>query len=245
MRELLRKLNLSEGEITIYEALLDLGSVPLNRLHEHVRIERRNIYDILNKLIERGFVTYITENKRRHFRTTHPKRILGYLEEQQEEIEQTKKEIEKELQALVKKFHTKREGMDAEIYRGADGIKSVWEDMLNHRAIHWIGSGRYVPKAFPHFFARWNMRRVQKKIKMYNLMRKELRREVPKPHALEYVRYLPEAFSGNPTVICIYGNKMVNFSFGKELFAFVIESKELAENYRAYHTYLWENVGKD
>ena len=56
------------------------------------------------------------------------------------------------------------------------------------------------------------------------------------------VKYLPEEMSGNPTVIFIYGNKVANVLWGDEYFAFVIESKELAENYRKYHKYLWDNV---
>ncbi len=58
------------------------------------------------------------------------------------------------------------------------------------------------------------------------------------------VLILPKEFSGNPTVICIFGNKVVNFILDKELFAFVIECKELADNYRRYHKYLWNNVAK-
>lgn len=240
----LRKIGLSEGEIKVYSVLLDLGSSPLNKIHESVGIERRNIYDILNKLIERGLVAYIAENKKRYFHVTPPKRILGYLEERQEEIEQIKKRIEPELQKLTQKFEAKKTAIHAEVYRGSEGVKTVWEDMLDQKAIYWIGSGRYVPKSFPHFFSRWNARRIEKKITMYNLIRSELRPEITTPFKYEKIHYLPREFSGNPTVICVWGNKVGNFLFGKELFVFVIESKELAENCRAYHKYLWENVAK-
>ena len=58
--ELLRKIGLSEGEVKIYTALLDLGLSPINKIHERTGIERRNIYDILNKLIERGLEVLAT-----------------------------------------------------------------------------------------------------------------------------------------------------------------------------------------
>ena len=63
MNTALKKVGLSNGEIEIYEILLDSGLLPVGKVHEKSRIERRNIYDILNKLIERGLVTYIIENK--------------------------------------------------------------------------------------------------------------------------------------------------------------------------------------
>jgi len=240
----LRNLGLSEGEIRIYGALLDLGSASLNRIHESVGIERRNIYDILNKLIGRGLVTYVKENRRRVFQAAHPNRLLGYIEEHRDEIEHIRKDVEREIPALIRRFAVHRPEIGGEIFRGSEGIKAVWEDMLHADAIYWVGSGRYVPKAFPHFFASWDRRRIERKIWMHNLIRAELRQKTRAKYALEKRRFLPREFSGNPAVICVYGIRVVNFLYGKDLFAFVIESKELAENYRQYHKYLWENVAK-
>ena len=134
----------------------------------------------------------------------------------------------------------------AEIFRGKEGIKTVWDDMLatGAKETRWIGSGRYVPKAMPAYFKHWNERRVRQKTKWINLLRDDMRGEVIAPYTLEVLKFLPPEFSGNPIVICTYGNKVVNFQFGDPLFAFVIGSKELAENYRRYHSYLWKNVAK-
>src|SRR3989344_6231757 len=173
----LRKIGLSEGEIKVYMALLNLGASPVNKIHEKTGIERRNIYDILNKLIERGLISYVTENKRKSYSISHPSKILGYIEEQKHELEQTKQEVTKDIPSLIEKFNFKRPDVSAEVYRGYGGVKAIWEDMLNYKEVRWIGSGRYVPKKFPHFFENWNMRRIKKKVKWFNLMREELRKE--------------------------------------------------------------------
>jgi len=241
---ILRKIGLSDGEIRVYSALLDLGSSPVNRVHESTGIERRNIYDILNKLIERGLVTYITENKKRFFQVSHPSKITGYIEEKKHDLDRTKKEIEKVMPDITRKFFRTRPAISAEVYRGQEGIKAIWEDMLNYRETYWIGAGRYIPKTMPVFFAHWNRRRIKLKVKWLNIMRFEMRREVKRPYPLECIKFLPEEFSGHPTVIGIYGNKTANFILGEEFFAFVIESKEIADNYRRYHKYLWDNVAK-
>ena len=81
---------------------------------------------------------------------------------------------------------------------------------ISMKSVFWIGSGRYVPKKFPHWFQRWNNRRIKLKVKWRNLLRYELKQEV-KAMPYEFVKFLPEEFSGNPTVIGIYGNKVVNF----------------------------------
>jgi len=241
--ESLRKIGLSEGEIKIYTTLLEHGLSPINQIHEKIGIERRNIYDILNKLIEKGLVTYVMENKKRFFQVSNPNKIISYVEEKKHALDSIKEEVKKEIPNLMQKFNFKRLEISAEIYRGNEGVKAIWEDMLNYKEVRLIGSGRYVPKMLPHFFVNWNKRRIESGVRWFNLMRHEMRKEV-KQMTLEEIKFLPKEFSGNPTVICVYGNKTVNFLFGKEFFAFVIESKDLADNYRIYHKYLWNNVAE-
>jgi len=242
--EILRKIGLSEGEIRIYRSLLDLGSSPLNKIHEKTGIERRNIYDIINKLIEKGLVTYTEENKKRKFSISHPNKLLGYIEEKKKELDNTKNEISSSLPEIIEKFNTKKEDINSQIFRGAEGIKAVWDDMLNYKNIYWIGSGMYVPDKFPAFWESWNKRRIKRKVGTYHLFRFEKRGEVNKNKFPE-AKFLPKEFSGAPTVTVIFGNKVAQFLFGENLFVFVIESKELAGNYRTYHKYLWDNVAKN
>ncbi|MBI3622978.1 hypothetical protein HY212_02765 [Candidatus Pacearchaeota archaeon] len=241
--EILRKIGLSEGEVKVYSAILDLGLVGVSKIHEKIGIERRNIYDILNKLIKKGLVSYVFENKKKSFQVSHPNKIKGYLEEKEQELANTKNEVDEQIPELIKKFNTKKPNINTETYRNSEGIKAVWEDMLNYNKIYWIGSGRYVPNKFPAFFKNWDKRRVKDKIVMHNLLRHELKGKI-RHLGLEKRKFLPKEFSVNPVVLCIYGNKVVNFIFGDELFAFVIESRELAENYKKYHKYLWEKVAK-
>jgi hypothetical protein len=134
-------------------------------------------------------------------------------------------------------------GIKAEVFRGLEGIKAVFDDSLNYPETYLIGGGRYLPKKYPNWFFSWNEKRVKKKIKWIYLMRHELKEEY-KPFKLETVKFLPKEFSGAPTVTEVWGDKVVQLMLGEELFAFVIESKELAENYRKYFWYLWEKVAK-
>jgi sugar-specific transcriptional regulator TrmB len=65
----------------VYSALISGGACRLNKIHELTGIERRNIYDILNKLIEKGFVSYINENGVRLFNVSVPEKIMDYITE--------------------------------------------------------------------------------------------------------------------------------------------------------------------
>lgn len=242
--EILRKIGLSEGETKVYNALLDLGRSSLNQIHEKTGIERRNIYDIINKLIERGLVTYIVENKKRIFNVSHPNKLMGYVEERKHELNNLKEELQSEIPAIIQRFEAKKSKINAEIYRGINGVKAIYEDILNYKQHYFIGGGRYIMKSLPNFWENFNLRRIKAKIKFYNLIRDELKDEIKKlPY--EYIKILPKEFSGNPNVIFIWGNKVANVLFEEGFFAFVIESKEIAENYKKYHKYLWNNVAEE
>lgn len=232
-------LGLTKGGIKVYSAILSNGISSINSIHERTGLERRAIYDIINKLIEKGLITYAIEKGKRKFQCAPPNKLIEELNTKKQEI----LNFEKIIPSIKKIYNSSKSKINSEVFRGAEGIKAVWEDMLNYKEIYWIGSGRYIPKMYPGFFEGWNKRRIKLKVKMFNLIRHELMKKV-KPFQLEYVKFLPDEFSGNPTVIGIYGNKVVNFLLGDQLFAFSIENKELADNYRRYHKYLWDKIAK-
>lgn len=248
--EILRKIGLSEGEIKVYSALLNIGASGLNSIHEKVGMDRRNIYDILNKLIERGLVSYIDENGKRTFKVSNPEKILSYIEEKKSALDNVKKEVSEVMPQMQEIFNSKKEEFSGEIFRGVEGMKAVWDDLLNYDNIYWIGSGMYVPLGYPAFWDDWNKRRMKAKVGSYHLFRHDKRDDVKNrkgfdKNKITNWKFLPAEFSGNPTVTVAYGNKVAQMLLGENINVFVIESKELAENYKKYHKFLWDKVAKE
>jgi len=237
--EQLRTLGLTKGEVKVYSAILNLGISSINNIHEKTGLERRAIYDIINKLIEKGIISYNVEKGKRTYQCASPNKLKEELSLKRKELDN----FEKVLPTIEEIYKSSKPKINTENFRGKEGIKSVWNDMLDYPELRWIGSGNYVPKKLPEFFENWNKRRRDKKIDSYHLFRNEIRKELIKNAG--FAKFLPEEFSVNPAVICVYGNKVVNFLFGEELFAFVIESKELSENYKKYHKYLWDKIAKN
>ena len=86
--ENLKELGLSEGQIAVYSAVLELGISTLNGIQEKTGIERRNIYDILNKLIEKGLVSYTLEKGKKTYQCTHPNKILEEIKQKQSSLKE-------------------------------------------------------------------------------------------------------------------------------------------------------------
>ena len=115
--EILKKIGLSEGEIKVYNALLEIGATSINNIHEKIGIDRRNIYDILNKLIERGLISYVETDGKRTFKISNPEKILSYIEEKKSSLDAVKSEISKIMPAMQKIFNSEKQELFAEIFK--------------------------------------------------------------------------------------------------------------------------------
>ena len=237
----LRTIGLSKGETKIYLAILNAGNSSINRIHEVAGMERRAIYDIINKLIEKGLISYTLEKGKRTYQCSNPNKLVNEI---QKRIDSLKK-FEKEIPSINKVYKSSKPRIMSEVYRGIEGIKAIFEDMLNYKDNYFLGGGWYIITQLSYFWPNYNKRRIEAGVKWYNLVRSEFKGKKSHNEKLMSVKYLPAEFSGSPSVIFIYGNKVVNVLWDKEFYAFMTECKEIAENHKKYHKYLWDNVAKD
>jgi HTH-type transcriptional regulator, sugar sensing transcriptional regulator len=246
--EYLRNIGLAEGEIKVYSAILESGQTPLAKIHEKTSIERRNIYDIINKLIEKGLASYIVEKGKKVFQITHPNKIIDFIEEKQRNISNQKNEIESHIPDLISLFNQKAVDIKAEVYRGNQSIRALLEEALNYKENYWLGGNGGLDTHFPYWWKHFDKKRIAKKVKWYDLADHGLFLSEYKKSKLfdeKYyeLRFLPEDLK-SPMVIFIFGNKVAQILWSKQSFAFVLESKEIAESYLKYFNYFWEKNKK-
>lgn len=233
-------LNLTKGEIKVYSAIVKLDVATINRINERTGLERRGIYDIINKLIKKGLITYKIEDRKKTYQIAPINKLREQIEDKKKELLLLEKKIP-EIEALKNAHKLK---VNVEIFRGKEGIKAIFEDMLNYNKTYFIGGGFYIMDLFPTFWPSYNRRRIKKKTVWYNLVKHEYRNRKIKTRLMN-VKYLPKEFSGEPTVIFIYGNKVVNVLWDDDLFSFSIESKKISESYVKYHNFLWNKIAKN
>jgi sugar-specific transcriptional regulator TrmB len=249
--EKLKELDLSEGQIKVYSAVLELGIGSLNSIQEKTGIERRNIYDILNKLIERGLISYTLEKGKRTYQSTNPSKI----EEEVKRKMAALKELEKQLPSLHSSFNSTKPDTRAEVFRGNESIKSLLKDVLDYTESFWIGGNGFeqykaVPENLQIWFEHWMRERAEKKHIMHDLVShgsylKGLEPNKKSKHKKEHYEYkeLPEGMY-TPMVIVIFGNKVAQIIWGEQSFAFVLESDKIKKSYMKYFDYFWKNTKK-
>src|SRR3989338_7591618 len=125
--EVLKDIGLTEGEIRAYTSLLELGKSTAGKIIEKSKISPSKIYDVLNRLIEKGIVSYIVEGKRKSFMAAPPKNIVNYIERKENELMQHKIDFKKIIPILESRQKAKVKKFKAEIFEGISGLITVFD----------------------------------------------------------------------------------------------------------------------
>ena len=163
----LSELGLSQGQVEVFQAVLELGRSTLNAIHEKTGIERRNIYDIINKLIERGLIVYTLENRKRTYQCVHPNILTDEIKKKEEALSSLKGQIP-EIRSL---FESSKQEPQAEIYRGNEAIKALLNESLDYKEHYWIGGNSDIESTnLKTWYTHWNEDRRKKRIMLYDLV---------------------------------------------------------------------------
>jgi sugar-specific transcriptional regulator TrmB len=231
-RESLKGMGLTEQESRVYLALLELGPSLAGTISRKTGIHRRNVYDITERLIQKGLIGYIVKNNRRLFEASNPERFSEIIKERQ-------KEIEESLPEMKMMYEKTKEKQETNFYKGIEGLKTVFEDQLESgNEILILGASSSAFEILPFYFKWYDQDRVRKKIKVRIISSEKLGKKIP----LAETRYLPQKYA-NPLAINIYRDKVAIILWKKEPIAIVIKNSEIAESYRSYFELTW-NIAK-
>jgi len=241
MKEFLTEIGLTKSESAVYLALLSLGASPAGKIAVRTGIYRKNAYDALANLIEKGLATSVVENKVKYFQAKSPENLSNYLDEKRNRIGEQKKALGELLPKFKSQFQRLDPEIEAEIYRGNEGIKTILRECLNYPEVHLIGATGDVESRLPYFWPQYNEKREKLKIRWSLLLTYEARnRRITKSKYYTY-KVLPKTLSG-PNVIYIYGDYVANILWLEKPMAFVVKHRQLAESYRRYFHYLWQTL---
>jgi predicted transcriptional regulator len=253
--DFLKSLNLPPAELNVYKSLLQFGQSGVAQLLKKTGIERRYIYDLLNKLIEKGLASYIEENHRKKYQATHPQKIMSYIDDKKKILSDIEKEIEPHMEELTELFNNPKTQVTAQVYRGSEGIKSLLNEILEYKKSYWLGGNNFnqlknIPQPLVVWFNHWMERRKKQKHLMHDLVDPgtvingvyldDIKKQ--KEHYLK-ARGLPKDLK-SPMVIIIFGNKVAQILWSQQSFAFVMESEEIHQSFMKYFNYFWEDPWK-
>lgn len=241
--KLLQEVGLTNSEIIVFTTLLKTGSIKVGDLMKKMQLHRSRVYEAINRLIEKGLVSYVIKNNIKYFQAADPENLITYIEEQKEKLNEREKKV-KELLPELKKQISPTTKAEAHVFEGKEGFKTIRKDVLKQKqTLYLIGAVGKEDQFLKYFFPNFNKLRIKNKIKWKILYDAEVKgKEITKLKLME-TKFLPKEYS-SPAVINIYADRVVNVLWqGGNPTCFMIINKEIADSYRKWFDLLW-NIQK-
>lgn len=240
-QQALENLGLSPNEAKIYEAMIDVKQSSVPALALKIGVHKRNIYDIMPKLMKKGLIYQIADSKENLYAAVSPDKLEDLVREKETELKNI-------LPALNERFEKNATNEAVYIYKGIEGFKNYLRDILKtSEDVYCIGAkGGWFDAALSTFIKRFLKEAEEKHIAYHHIFDHEVRTLAPdilktlgKPY-----KFLPPEFS-TTGAIDIFGDKIVTFSGLKlkkvteDVTLVVIKNQELADCYRTWFQFLW------
>lgn len=229
--ERLQDLGLNLNEARVYLTLLSIGQGQAGKISKEAQINRTTTYDSLERLAERGLVTFVIEANKKVFRPIAPDRLLSQIKEK----ERIAKNILPELNEL---FNKSKSDDESNIFRGRKGINSILQDILNYKEYVAFGSSGRFLDLMKHDFEMFQKQKKEKKIRARAIVSLNAKKKKQVTMAYTTFRYIKNEFA-SPTTTFIYGNKVAIMIWSETPIATLISSTQVAKSYKAYFELLW------
>jgi sugar-specific transcriptional regulator TrmB len=236
----LEKLGLNRNESKVYLALLGKGQATASELVKFLGVHRNIIYDNLEKLIEKGLVSYLTEGTKRKFSAENPEAIIEFLNTKKENLEEeitVAKMMLPEIAAILSK---NKERQEAALFRGIKGIKKILSEILNAKEFWVMGvSNESVSTLGETYWENFNKKISSFKIKENLLFNSNFENMVGvKNTAYRKHKILPSQLT-QPTEIMMFDNKVVIIVYAESPLAILIDNSQLFNTFRKQFDFLW------
>ncbi len=252
-KELL-KLGLSEKEIKVYLAAMELGPKPVQEIARRANINRVTCYVILENLLDFGLVTQIEGEKGKIYAAENPEKLLQYLDKKEREIESTKKEISEILPELLAMFNRVGDRPVVRYLEGVEGIRGLQEQILESGTQH-IDSIVSLDYAFKHYspqeFNDYRKELIKRKIKIRGITtsKKYTHEYMPKGHEEDQkYRFLPADKFEFPGEIGVFDDFASIFSYTGKPVLIIIEHPQVVKILQSWFDLAWkgtENYASD
>lgn len=243
--KLLNEIGFTEGETKVYLALISLGTTKTGPLAAKAGVSSSKVYKILDRLIKKGIVGYITKGKVKYFSALEPKRILEYINKKEQELENKRKQVENILPELELQLKKSKNKNQAVIYEGFKAIKNFYLNILDELK---SGETYYVlglsygedKQGTREFFQNYHTQRSKKNIKVKMLVNHDAKEKLVKAtHLKSEIKYLPQYLITNMTIV-FYKNKAFMFFLTEEPIGFLMINEEAVKSFKTYFDTFWK-----
>ena len=243
----LESIGLTKQEARCYLTLYRFDESKVGDLSRSSGIDRSNIYPVLEKLIDKGLVSYRVQNNTKVFIANPSESLKDLIEDKQKELEQKKRKTDEIIEQLKRSKVEESKISNYKYYEGINGIKSMWyelEDSLSilkeNRILRVHSAKKEVAELLIGFYDEFHKTRIRQKIPYRLILDTKLRvhgskrKKQPKTE----VKYLE--MDNDATWGTIGDFYFIYYLFGKTPICFLIKDRKVSMTQDQVFDNLWK-----
>ncbi|MAF36138.1 hypothetical protein CL622_03415 [archaeon] len=231
---ILEDIGLTNAEIKVYLALLELGTATAGPIIEKSGLQSSVVHMTLNKLLDKGMLSVIKEGKRNHYQASNPKHIIAYINEKRERFEAI-------LPELLLKQQTAPTKPEVITFRTIKGVKELLHELLDTegKEHHTFGSAKESLMLGDAWWVHYHKKRARKGIKAKLLFNESLQAwQAERKYPKSEVKYTKKGFEPLTETI-IRGDKVGIILWTPIPLGILIHHKSLAASYDTFFEIMW------
>ena len=240
--EIFKELGFTERETKVYIALLETGRTTVGPIANKTKIQHSKIYETIDKLINKGLVSFIVVSKTKYFQASNPKEILNIIEDKKSKF----KEILGKLESKQKFSDSKQVAIVHEGYKSFKAMFNNLADELKKGDQYWVFAFKreYHNQDTQLFLRRFHQILEKKCVDDRAIGHESVKREIK--HTFEDNNNINLKFTTNetPIGIIITKNKVINLLWGERPTAIEIISEQIFQQYKNFFEEIWKQAKK-
>ena len=235
--ESLIKFGLDHKEAKIYLAALELGPATVLQISKKAVVKRPTAYVLLDKMVDQGYFSKTYHRDKLLYAAEKPEALLRTIRTKEDAFHEA-------LPLLQAIMATTKERPKITIHEGKKSMRALYDEIMMSPEITFFGSIKDIARHFPDVTELFERIVKNTNPRVKDLLTRDpldikFARTIQNPNY--EVRILPEGFDFS--IDCaIVESKLAILAVKKDLFAVVIESKEVADSFRALHALAWQSA---
>jgi sugar-specific transcriptional regulator TrmB len=238
--ELFKEIGFTEREIKVYFALTELGQSTAGPIAAKAKLSHTKVYETLERLINKGLITYTIISKTKHFQAGNPKEILNILDDR-------KQKMIAEIEELEIKSKFAKEKQETVIHEGHKALRALFnritEELTKNDYYYSFALKQdYKDSTAPIFFTNIHRKLAEKKVKDKSIANEEVRKDIEKAYIENKNIQFKFVKRSTPLGIVLIKNKVIQLIWGELPTAIETTSKQMHEQYKKFFEELWEEA---
>lgn len=234
IEEKLTGIGLTSNQSKIYLSVLKLKKATIKEIAKDCGFHRTNIYDIMEELKEKGIITFAKEGKSTNYSAIDPKNLSVLIDEKKEILNSI-------LPNLEKLFMLQPESINVQIYKGEQGMKIAFNNILKTKSRIYYGLNikGQLREQLPLYSQQFYRIMKERRIKYKAIYTKEY---ILKGYDTN-IRYIHPKYA-TPVATHIYDDVVLIQIWQPTMMAIEVKSQQIADAYKDHFEIMWKEASK-